>query len=80
MKKNSRLRGNGRTNETSNMEETTNDDHTRQLRTTTHMDKFYKEFFQVYLAECEKTRELIKQETGQTRNLLKELIRTVKDT
>ena len=44
------------------------------------MDKFYKEFFRVYLTECEKTRELVKQENEQARNLIKELITTVKDT
>ena len=76
----SRLRGNGRTNETPNIEETTNDNHTRQRCSTAHMDKVYKEFFKVYLTECEKTRELIKQENEQKRNLLKELITTVKDT
>ena len=76
----SRLRGSGRTNETSNVDETANDDHTRQLRLTTHMDKVYKEFFKVYLTECEKTRELIKQENERTRSLLKELITTIKDT
>ena len=58
----SRLRGNGRTNENSNMEETPNDDHTKQLLSTTHMDTFYKKFFEVYLTECEKTHELTKQE------------------
>ena len=41
----SRLRGNGRTNETSNIDETANDDHKRKLCSTTHMDKVYKEFF-----------------------------------
>ena len=76
----SRLRGNGKTNETSNIEETANDDHTRQLRSTTHIDKVCKELFKVYLTECQKTRGLIKQENEQTRNLLKELITTVKDT
>ena len=40
------------------------------------MDKFYKEFFRVYLTECEKTRELVKQENEQARNLIKELITT----
>ena len=76
----SRLEGSGRTNETSNIDETANDDHARQLRSTTHMDKVYKEFFKVYLTECEKTRELIKQENERTRSLLKELITTIKDT
>ena len=38
----SRLRGNGKANETSNIEETANDDHTRQLPSTIHMDKVYK--------------------------------------
>ena len=38
----SRLRGNGKTNEVSNTEETANGDHARQLGSTTHMDKFYK--------------------------------------
>ena len=44
------------------------------------MDKVYKQFSKVYLTECEKTRELIKQENEQTRSLLKELITTIKDT
>ena len=43
------------------------------------MGKVYKEFFKV-LIRCEKTRELVKQENEQTRNLVKELITTVKDT
>ena len=47
----SRLRGNEKTNEASNTEETANGDHTRQLGSTTHMDKFYKKFFMVYLTE-----------------------------
>ena len=34
----------------------------------------------VYLTECEKTREFIKQENEQTSNLLKELTTSVKDT
>ena len=45
-----------------------------------HTDTIYKESFKVYLTECEKTRELLKQKNEQTRNLLKELITTVKDT
>lgn len=44
------------------------------------MDKLYKEFFYVYLTGCKKTRELIKQEKEQKRNLLEDLIATVKDT
>ena len=44
------------------------------------MDKLYKEFFQVYLTGCKRTRELIKQEKEQKRNLLEDLIATVKDT
>ena len=47
----SRLRENGRTNETSNIEETTSNDYTRQLCSTAHMDKFYKEYLMVYLTE-----------------------------
>ena len=43
------------------------------------MDRTYKELFQVYLTKCEKTYELIKQENEQTRNLLKELITSVKN-
>ena len=35
-----------------------------------HMDKSYKEFFKIYITECEKTRELIKEENEQTRHLL----------
>ena len=44
------------------------------------MDRFYKYFFKAYLTECEKAREFIKQKNQQTRNLLKELITTVKGT
>ena len=44
------------------------------------MDEVYKDFFKVYLAECEKTRELIKQENEQTKIFLKELVTTVKAT
>ena len=44
------------------------------------MGKVYKEFLKIYLIRCEKTRELVKQENEQTRNLVKELITTVKDT
>ena len=75
----SRLRGNGKTNETSNIEETANDNHAGKLRSTTYMHQFYEEFIKVYLAEREKTHELIKQENGQTRRLMKELITTIKD-
>ena len=57
----SRLKGNERDNQTSNIEETTHDSNKRQLRQKTHMDKFYKEFFNIYLTECEKLRKLIKQ-------------------
>ena len=71
---------NERINNTWNTEDTANDNHTRQLRWETHMDKFYKEFFKAYLTECEKTPELVKQENEQRRNLIKELIATVKDT
>ena len=39
-----------------------NDDHTRQPRSTTHMDRFCKELFKIYLRECEEAHELIKQE------------------
>ena len=58
----SRLRWNRRTNKTLNIKETTTDNHVRQLCWTTHMDKFYKEFFKIYLTESEKTCELIKLE------------------
>ena len=75
----SRLRGNGKTNETSNIEETANDNHAGKLRSTTYMHQFYEEFIKVYLAEREKTHALIKQENGQTRRLMKELITTIKD-
>ena len=44
------------------------------------MDKLYKEFFYVYLTGYKKTRELIKQEKEQKRNLLKDLIAIVNDT
>ena len=43
----SRLRGNSRTSETSDIYETANNSHTRQLRSTTHMDMVYKELFKV---------------------------------
>ena len=72
-------RGKGKTNEASNIEDFTNDDQTRQLRSTTNMDKFCREFIKVYVAECEKTRTLIKEENQQTRTLMKELITTIKD-
>ena len=68
------------TNKTSNIEEATSDNHTMQLCSTTHVDKFCEELFKVCLTECHKTREPIKQENEQTRNLLKEMITTVKDT
>ena len=75
----SRLRGNWRNNETSNIDETSNVNHTTQLCWTTLMDKVYKEFFKVYLTECEKTRKLMKQENEQ-KEFTKELITTVNDT
>ena len=75
----SRLRGNGKINKTSNIEETANDNHARKLCSTTYMHQFYEEFFKIYLAEREETHELIKQENGQTRRLMKELITTIKD-
>lgn len=62
---------------TSNTEETANNNHTWQLPNNTH--KFYKEFFKVYLTEYEKTHKFIKQENELRRNLLKEMITTVKD-
>ena len=75
----SRLRGNWRNNETSNIDETSNVNHTTKLCWTTLMDKVYKEFFKVYLTECEKTRKLMKQENEQ-KEFTKELITTVNDT
>ena len=44
------------------------------------MSKFYKEFFKVYITECKKICELIKEQSEQTRNLLTEMITTIKDT
>ena len=44
----SRLRDKKRANKNSNIKETTFDNHTRQLGSTTHMYKFYKEFLYVY--------------------------------
>ena len=73
-------RGKGKTNESSNIEEHTIDDNTRQTRSTASMDRIYKEFFRVYISECEKTRRLIKKENEETKTLLKELITTIKDT
>ena len=72
-------RGKGKTIETSNIEDTTAGDHTRQLRSTSNMDRFFKEFIKVYLTECEETRRIIKEENEETRTLLKELITTIKD-
>ena len=46
-----RLRANRRTNETSNIEKTTSDNHIRQRRSARPIDKFYKEFFKVYLTQ-----------------------------
>ena len=44
------------------------------------MDKVCKEFFNIYLTGCEKTWELIKQEIEQARNLLNDMITTIKNT
>ena len=53
----------------------------KNLQVTLLQDSFiHKELVKVYLTKHEKTHNLIKQENGQTRNLLKELITTVKDT
>ena len=57
-----RLRENRITIETWNIDKNATDDNTRQLCSTTHMDKVYKEFFKVYLMKCEKTHKHIKQE------------------
>ena len=53
----------------------------KNLQVTLLQDTFiHKELVKVYLTKREKAHNLIKQENGQTRNLLKELITTVKDT
>ena len=53
----------------------------KNLQVTLLQDSFiHKELVEVYLTKREKAHNLIKQENGQTRNLLKELITTVKDT
>ena len=53
----------------------------KNLQVTLLQDTFiHKDFVKVYLTKREKAHNLIKQGNGQTRNLLKELITTVKDT
>ena len=66
----SRLRGNRRTKETWNIDEATSDNHIKQRPSRANLDKFYKEFFKVYLTEFEKICELINEENDfSTRNI-----------
>ena len=75
-----RHRGNGKINETPSIDETEYEDQPRQLRSTNTMDKIFKDFVKVFVAENEKTRKLIREENEETRKLLNELILTIRDT
>ena len=72
--------GNGKIDDTSSIDETEYEDQPRQLRSTNTMDKIFKDFVKIFVAENEKTRKLIREENEKTRKLLNELILTVKDT
>ena len=72
--------GNGKTDDTSSIDETEYEDQPRQLRSTNTMDKIFKDFVKIFVAENEKTRKLMREENEKTRKILNELILTVKDT
>ena len=76
----SRLRGNRRPSETSKIEEITSDDHTRQLCSTAHMDKFHKELSEVYLTESLKQTRAYNTRKQTDNNFPEGLITNVKDT
>ena len=75
-----RHRGNGKINETPSIDETKYEDQPRQLRSTNTMDKIFKDFVKVFVAENEKMQKLIREENEKTRKLLNEFILTIKDT
>ena len=75
-----RHRGNGKINETPSIDETEYEDQPKQLRSTNKMDKIFKDFMKVFVAENEKTRKLIREENEETWKLLNELILKIKDT
>ena len=76
----SRLRGNRRPSETSNIEEITSDDHTRQLCSTAHMDKLHKELSEVYLTKSQKHIRAYNKRKQTDNNFPEGLITNVKDT
>ena len=55
------------------------EDQPRQLRLTNTMDKIFKDFVKVFVAEDEKMQKLTREENEHTRNLLNELILIIKD-
>ena len=57
-----RHRGNGKTNENWSVNKTKREDQPRQLRSINTMDKIFKDFVKVFVAENEKTQKLIKEE------------------
>ena len=71
-----RHRGNGKINETPSVNKTEHEAQLRQLRSTNTMDKIFKDFVKVFVAENEKTRKLIREESEETWKL----ILTIKDT
>ena len=75
-----RHRGNGKINETPSIDKTEYEDQPRQLQSTKIMDKIFKDFVKLFVAQNEKTRKLIREENEQTQKLLNELILTIKDT
>ena len=78
-----RHRGNGKINETPSIDETEYEDQPRQPQSTNIMDKIFKDFVKVFVAENEKTRKLIREvnpHSEEIGKLLNELILTIKDT
>ena len=69
-----RHRRNGKINEALSIGETEYEDQPRQLRSANTMDKIFKDFIRVFVAENEKTRKLIREENEETRKLLNKLI------
>ena len=61
-----RHRGNGKINETPSANKTEHEAQLRQLRSTNTMDKIFKDFVKVFVAENEKTRKLIREESEET--------------
>ena len=75
-----RHRRNGKINKTPSINETKYEDQPRQLGSKNTMEKIFKDFVKVFVAENEKTRKLIGEKNEETRKLLNELILTIKDT